>query len=67
MTAVLEDHAGIFTGETEEAFGLMQYAVMRDPGRLELAQRVMTETMLRVVDRFSAKSTREGGTDGSNQ
>ena len=55
MPELLEDQAGIFTGETEEAFGLMQYAVIRDPGRLEFARRVLTEAMLHLVDHFTAR------------
>ena len=55
MPPELDDHAGIFVGDTAEAFALMQYAVIRDPGRLEFARRVMTEAMLHLVDHFTAR------------
>ena len=53
--AELLDQAGIFVGDTAEALGLMQYAVIRDPGRLDFAPQVMTEAMLHLVDHFTAR------------
>lgn len=54
--AELVDRAGIFVGETAEAFADMEYTVMRDPARLAFARRVMTETMQGLVDRYTARS-----------
>jgi hypothetical protein len=47
--AELRDRAGIFTGETAEAWSDLQFAVRRDPGRLALAQHVLSEAMRRVI------------------
>ncbi len=58
--AELVDRAGIFVGETAEAFADMQYAVMRDPARLAFAQAEMTQVMQRVIDsRPTPNSARE--------
>ena len=54
----LDDQAGIFEREVAESFHLMEYAVRRDPDRLAYAQRVMTEAMLRVIDRQTTGKTR---------
>jgi hypothetical protein len=48
--AELVDRAGIFVGETAEAWSDMQYAVMRDSARLAFAQAEMTRVMQRVID-----------------
>jgi len=52
--AELRDRAGIFVGETAEAWSDLQFAVRRDPGRLGFARREISAAMQRVIDRLQA-------------
>lgn len=55
--AELRDRAGLFVGETAEAWSDLQFAVRRDPGRLAFARREISAAMQRVIDRLQASST----------
>lgn len=60
------DKAGIFRGETAEALADMEYAVIRDPALVAVAQAEMAAAMQRVIDSHSTASSsterrRKGG------
>ncbi len=48
---MLEDPAQIFVGDVLEEFHVLQFAVMRDPSRVDVARELLAAAMERVIAR----------------